>query len=146
MDEITVFNTHCCGEIGDVVTGIKGLKFNSPEEASKKLFIDKKWRNFFLNEPRGGVFKHCNIILEPSNKNADAGFVIMEPEDNPPMSGSTAICVPTVLLEENIISDMKVQMAGFQVPKQIYFTNELPRNAMGKVQKNLLRDKYNQGR
>ena len=34
MDEITVFNTHCCGEIGDVVTGIKGLKFNSPEEAS----------------------------------------------------------------------------------------------------------------
>ena len=91
MDEIKVFNTHCCGEIGDVVTGIKGLKFNSPEEASKKLFLDKKWRNFFLNEPRGGVFKHCNIILEPSNKKADAGFVIMEPEDNPPMSGSNAI-------------------------------------------------------
>ena len=41
MDEITVFNTHCCGEIGDVVTGIKGLKFNSPEEASKKLLLDK---------------------------------------------------------------------------------------------------------
>ena len=38
MDEITVFNTHCCGEIGDVVTGIKGLKFTSPEDASKKLF------------------------------------------------------------------------------------------------------------
>ena len=50
------------------------------------------------------------------------------------------------VLEENIISDMKVKMAGFKVPKQIYFTNELPRNAMGKVQKNLLRDKYNQGR
>ena len=105
MDEITVFNTHCCGEIGDVVTGIKGLKFNSPEEASKKLFLDKKWRNFFLNEPRGGVFKHCNIILEPSNKNADAGFVIMEPEDNPPMSGSNAICVTTVLLEKKYCSN-----------------------------------------
>jgi len=50
------------------------------------------------------------------------------------------------VLEENIISDMKAQMAGFKVPKQIFFTNELPRNAMGKVQKNLLRDKYNQGR
>ena len=50
------------------------------------------------------------------------------------------------MLEENIINDMKAQMAGFKVPKQIYFTNELPRNAMGKVQKNLLRDKYNQGR
>ena len=103
MDEITVFNTHCCGEIGDVVTGIKGLNFNSPEEASKKLFLDKKWRNFFLNEPRGGVFKHCNIIVKTSDPKADAGFIIMEPEDNPPMSGSNSICVSTVLLEKNII-------------------------------------------
>ena len=62
MDEITVFNTHCCGEIGDVVIGIQDLNFKSPKEASLKLFKDKKWRNFFLNEPRGGVFKHCNII------------------------------------------------------------------------------------
>ena len=36
MDEITVFNTHCCGEIGDVVTGIKNLNFNMQ---SKKIFI-----------------------------------------------------------------------------------------------------------
>jgi len=27
MDEITVFNTHCCGEIGDVVTGIQDFNF-----------------------------------------------------------------------------------------------------------------------
>ena len=27
----------------------------------------------------------------------------MEPEDNPPMSGSNAICVTTVLLEKNIV-------------------------------------------
>ena len=118
MDEVTVFNTHCCGEIGDVVTGIKNLNFKSSKEASSKLFKDKKWRNFFLNEPRGGVFKHCNIILEPSDKNADAGFVIMEPEDNPPMSGSNAICVTTVLLEKNIIkmeypkTELKLEAPG----------------------------------
>jgi len=103
MNQIIVFNAHCCGEIGDVVAGIKNLNFHSPAEASKNLLIDKKWRNFFLNEPRGGVFKHCNILLTPSIKNADAGFVIMEPEDNPPMSGSNTICVTTVLLEKNII-------------------------------------------
>ena len=103
MNQIIVFNAHCCGEIGDVVAGIKNLNFQSPAEASKNLLIDKKWRNFFLNEPRGGVFKHCNILLTPSIKNADAGFVIMEPEDNPPMSGSNTICVTTVLLEKNII-------------------------------------------
>ena len=47
MDEITVFNTHCCGEIGDVVIGIKNLNFKSPKEASSKLYKDKRWRNFF---------------------------------------------------------------------------------------------------
>ena len=103
MEKIKLFNAHCCGEIGDVVLGLNNLNFNSPKEGSAALFKDKKWRNFFLNEPRGGVFKHCNIIVKASNPKADAGFIIMEPEDNPPMSGSNSMCVSTVLLEKNII-------------------------------------------
>ncbi len=103
MQKIKLYNAHCCGEIGDVVVGLEKINYNSPKEASIALFKDKKWRNFFLNEPRGGVFKHCNIIVKPSNLKADAGFVIMEPEDNPPMSGSNSICVSTVLLEKNFL-------------------------------------------
>ena len=103
MQKIKLYNAHCCGEIGDVVVGLEKINYNSPKEASIALFKDKKWRNFFLNEPRGGVFKHCNIIVKPSNLKADAGFVIMEPEDNPPMSGSNSICVATVLLEKNFL-------------------------------------------
>ena len=103
MQKIKLFNAHCCGEIGDVVIGLEKINYNSPKEASIALFKDKKWRNFFLNEPRGGVFKHCNIIVKPSDPIADAGFVIMEPEDNPPMSGSNSICVSTVLLEKNFL-------------------------------------------
>ena len=103
MEKIKLFNAHCCGEIGDVVLGLNNLNFSSPKEGSAALFKDKKWRNFFLNEPRGGVFKHCNIIVKASNPKADAGFIIMEPEDNPPMSGSNSMCVSTVLLEKNII-------------------------------------------
>ena len=99
MQRITVYNAHCCGEIGDVVVGLDNFNFNSPKEGSIALFKDQTWRNFFLNEPRGGVFKHCNIIVKPSDPKADAGFIIMEPEDNPPMSGSNSICVSTVLLE-----------------------------------------------
>ena len=103
MQKIKLYNAHCCGEIGDVVIGLEKINYNSPKEASIALFKDKKWRNFFLNEPRGGVFKHCNIIVKTSNLKADAGFVIMEPEDNPPMSGSNSICVSTVLLEKNFL-------------------------------------------
>ena len=103
MQQIKVYNAHCCGEIGDVVVGLDNLNYKSPKEASAALFKDQSWRNFFLNEPRGGVFKHCNIIVRPSNPKADAGFIIMEPEDNPPMSGSNSICVSTVLLEKKIV-------------------------------------------
>jgi len=103
MQQIKIYNSHCCGEIGDVVIGLDNLNFKSPKEGSVALLKDQTWRNFFLNEPRGGVFKHCNIIVKPSLPEADAGFIIMEPEDNPPMSGSNSICVTTVLLEKNII-------------------------------------------
>ena len=101
MQKIKLYNAHCCGEIGDVVLAIDDLNFKSPKQGSVELFKDQYWRNFFLNEPRGGVFKHCNIIVKPSDPNANAGFIIMEPEDNPPMSGSNCICVTTVLLEGN---------------------------------------------
>ena len=34
------------------------------------------------------------------------------------------------------------RLANFKVPKRVFFLEELPRNAMGKVQKNLLRERY----
>ena len=40
--------------------------------------------------------------------------------------------------EDYIISSLKADIAGFKVPKQVFFTENLPRNAMGKVQKNIL--------
>ena len=104
MSIIEIYNTHCCGEIGDViVSGDIKLEGETIFEQSKYLFENKKLRNFVLNEPRGGVFKHCNLIVPPLDKKASAGFIIMEPEDNPPMSGSNSICVATVLLEKNFI-------------------------------------------
>ena len=54
------------------------------------------------------MFKHCNLIVPPKDTKASAGFIIMEPEDNPPMSGSNSICVATVLLEKNIIKSNEV--------------------------------------
>ena len=56
-------------------------------------------RDFVLNEPRGGVFRHVNLLVPPKDPRAQMGFIIMEPDDTPPMSGSNAICVATVLLD-----------------------------------------------
>ena len=41
-----------------------------------------------------------------------------------------------------LIASMKAQIANFKVPKQVFVASELPRNTMGKVQKNLLREQH----
>jgi len=46
------------------------------------------------------------------------------------------------LTEAGVITALKSQIAGFKVPKRVFFTGALPRNTMGKVQKNLLRERY----
>ncbi|MDB5795744.1 MAG: malonyl-CoA synthase, partial [Noviherbaspirillum sp.] len=46
----------------------------------------------------------------------------------------------SALSEAELIGALKTKIANFKVPKRVYFMVELPRNAMGKVQKNVLRD------
>jgi malonyl-CoA/methylmalonyl-CoA synthetase len=41
-----------------------------------------------------------------------------------------------------LIAELKAKIANFKVPKRVFVVDELPRNAMGKVQKNLLRDAH----
>ncbi len=44
--------------------------------------------------------------------------------------------------EAAMIAEARRQLAAYKAPKRIVFVDELPRNAMGKVQKNLLRQRY----
>ena len=44
--------------------------------------------------------------------------------------------------EKKVISEIKDQLAGFKAPKEVKFIDQLPRNAMGKVQKNILRETF----
>src|SRR5437762_103320 len=57
----------------------------------------------------------------------------------------TAVVVPApghALTERAIIGALREEIATFKIPKRVYFCDELPRNAMGKVQKNVLREQY----
>lgn len=47
-----------------------------------------------------------------------------------------------VLSEADIIRAIKARLAGYKIPKRVLFVDDLPRNAMGKVQKNALRARY----
>ena len=46
------------------------------------------------------------------------------------------------LSPEQLLADLKAKLANFKIPKRCFIEAELPRNTMGKVQKNLLRDRY----
>lgn len=43
---------------------------------------------------------------------------------------------------EAMIATLKTQIANFKIPKRVEIVSDLPRNAMGKVQKNILRQQY----
>ena len=101
---IHIINCHAEGEVGDVIVGgVASPPGDTVWEQSRFIARDQTLRNFVLNEPRGGVFRHVNLLVPPKNPKAQMGFIIMEPEDTPPMSGSNCICVSTVLLDSGII-------------------------------------------
>ncbi len=64
-----------------------------------------------------------------------------------PDFGEVGVAVVTAkpgatLQPQAIIAALKAKLANFKIPKKCYVVAELPRNTMGKVQKNLLREQY----
>lgn len=102
---INVVGCHAAGEVGHVITGgVLPPPGNSVLEQRDWLMEnDDSLRKLLIREPRGGVFCHYNLIVPAKHADAQAGFIIMEPCDYPPMSGSNATCVGTVLLETGMI-------------------------------------------
>jgi proline racemase len=97
---VHVVHVHAEGEVGDVVVGgVAPPPGDSIWEQSRFIANNGELRSFLLNEPRGGVFRHVNLLVPPKHPRAQAAFIIMEPEDTPPMSGSNSLCVAAALLE-----------------------------------------------
>ena len=101
---IHVISAHAEGEVGAVIVGgVAHPPGDTIWAQSRWIAHDQTLRNFVLTAPRGGVFRHVNLLVPPKDPRADAAFIIMEPEDTPPMSGSNSICVATVLLDSGIV-------------------------------------------
>jgi trans-L-3-hydroxyproline dehydratase len=104
LKSIHIVGCHAEGEVGDVIVGgVAPPPGETLWEQSRFIARDQSLRRFVLREPRGGVFRHINLLVPPKNPAAQIGFIIMEPEDTPPMSGSNTICVATVLLDTGIV-------------------------------------------
>ncbi|EBA16638.1 B-cell mitogen related protein [Roseobacter sp. SK209-2-6] len=96
---------HAEGEPGRVITGgMPLLKGASVFEKMQDMAANHdEIRLMMLREPRGNPGLCGNAIVAPCHPDADAGFIIFEQTEYPPMSGSNTICVVTVLLETGIV-------------------------------------------
>jgi proline racemase len=102
---VTAVDLHACGEPGRVITGGVG---DVPGKTmfEKKTYLETHMDDLrlrMLREPRGYPASNCNLLLPPTIPGCDAGFVIMEQVEYPPMSGTNTICVVTALLETGIV-------------------------------------------
>src|SRR5205085_7222893 len=68
-------------------------------------------------------------VPHPDCGEAVVAVVVPEPGATPPT-------------EAAIVASLRASLANFKVPKRIYLVDELPRNTMGKVQKNVLRERH----
>jgi len=102
---IHAVDLHCCGEPGRVIVGgvpdVPGRTMFEKMQHLAKHQDDLRKR--MLREPRGYPAANCNLVLPPCDPRADAGFVIMEQVEYPPMSGTNTICVATALLETGML-------------------------------------------
>ena len=102
---IHAVDTHACGEPGRVIVG-GVLDVPGTTMFEKMLYLRNEaddLRLRMLREPRGYPAANCNLILPPTNPEADAGFVIMEQVEYPGMSGTNTIAVTTVLIETGMV-------------------------------------------
>ncbi|TFW05975.1 malonyl-CoA synthase [Oxalobacteraceae bacterium OM1] len=81
----------------------------------------------FIDEMDGVVESAVVGVPHPDFGEAVAAVIVKKP--GAPLS------------EEQVIAQLKSRIANFKVPKRVMFVDELPRNTMGKVQKNVLREK-----
>ncbi len=106
---ITAVDAHAGGEPGRVITGgvldVPGQTMFHKMEYLRASADHLRLR--MLREPRGYPAANCNLILPSNHPEADAGFVIMEQVEYPPMSGSNTICVVTVLIETGMLPAME---------------------------------------
>jgi proline racemase len=103
---VTAVDLHACGEPGRVIIG-GVMDVPGKTMFEKKVYLEAKGdalRKRMLREPRGYPAANCNLILPPTRSEADAGMIIMEQVEYPPMSGTNTICVVTALIGTGMVA------------------------------------------
>ncbi len=98
---LDILLVHCQGESGNIlVSGAPEIPGATILDKMNHLNnVDPSLRLFLTREPRAQVVHTTNLLLPPTRSDADAAFIVLQPDRAHPMSGSNCICVVTALLE-----------------------------------------------
>jgi malonyl-CoA/methylmalonyl-CoA synthetase len=87
--------------------------------------------------------KEIESVIDEMDGVAESAVIGMpDPDFGEAVTAVVVRKAPASLSEAQVIAALKTCIANFKVPKRVFFVNELPRNTMGKVQKNLLREQF----
>ncbi len=103
---LDILLVHCQGESGNVlINGAPDIPGATILDKMNHLNdVDPSLRLFLTREPRAQVVHTTNLLLPSTRPDADAGFIVLQPDRAHPMSGSNCICVVTALVESGRVA------------------------------------------
>ena len=107
------------------------------------LFISGRARDLIISGGLNVYPKEIEDVLDALPGVAESAVIGLPHADFG--EAVTAVVVPSPGAqpgEDELIAAVRERLAGFKVPKRVFIVPDLPRNAMGKVQKNVLRMQY----
>jgi trans-L-3-hydroxyproline dehydratase len=103
--KIGLIDTHAGGDVSRIVfTGVKQIQGNNVRE--QMLYLQKNaddLRKTLIYEPYGIPEMSVNLVVPSNNKEAVAGYIIMEVMGYPIYSGSNTMCTATAIIEHGLI-------------------------------------------
>lgn len=107
------------------------------------LFISGRARDLIISGGLNVYPKEIEDVIDALPGVAESAVVGLPHADFGEAVTAVVVAKSGAQLDEGaIIAAVRERLAGFKVPKQVYIVADLPRNAMGKVQKAVLRTQY----
>lgn len=101
LRSLEVIDTQAGGDVSRIVMG--GIdRLQGKTVLEKMRYLEEHGdglRRLLLSEPYGDPAMSVNLVVEPSNPRAQAGYIIMEAMGYPMYSGSNTICTATTILQ-----------------------------------------------
>ena len=109
------------------------------QDPDGRVWISGRAKDLIISGGFNVYPKEIELILDDLEGVAESAVIGVPHPD----FGEAVVAVVIGAGEETaLIAQCREKLAGFKAPKRVFFVEDLPRNAMGKVQKNLLRERF----